>query len=232
MVYEKTYQFDDLEIDSQILFSLLGYPNGDLPEPFDSYLAEGLEEAAKICQVKGAYVISENVRISSGKIEVDGVEFNIGRRIARELKNSQGVAFIICTAGEQISKRSKQLMAGENPVLGYVFDLIGSQIAESAADRLQNELAQLFDSDGLKITNRYSPGYCDWNVAEQHQLFSFFPEGCCGIRLTESALMDPVKSVSGIIGWGPDVSFRNYMCDLCGKEDCLQRIFLRRTSGE
>lgn len=232
MVYERTFRFDDLEIDKQVLFSLLGYPNGDLPEPFNSYLAEGLEEAARICQVKGAYVISENVRVSSGTIEVDGVEFNVGRRIGRELKNSKGVAFVICTAGEKISNHSKQLMVGENPVLGYVFDLIGSQVAESAADLLQNELSQLFVSKGSKITNRYSPGYCDWNVAEQHQLFSFFPEGCCGIRLTESALMDPVKSVSGIIGLGPDVSFRNYMCDLCAQENCLQRIYLRRKSGE
>ncbi|MCK7538940.1 MAG: hypothetical protein MZV63_52410 [Marinilabiliales bacterium] len=47
------------------------------------------------------------------------------------------------------------------------------------------------------ITNRFSPGYCGWDVAEQHKLFSFFKDNFCGITLTESALMNPVKSVSG-----------------------------------
>jgi hypothetical protein len=108
-----------------------------------------------------------------------------------------------------------------------VFDLLGSMIVESAADLLQAEIQRMALSEGLLITNRYSPGYCNWSVADQHKLFSFFPDNCCGIRLTDSALMHPIKSVSGIIGIGPDVSFREYTCNLCSQVDCFHRSHRR-----
>jgi hypothetical protein len=60
-------------------------------------------------------------------------------------------------------------------------------------------------------------------VADQHKLFSFFPANCCGISLTDSALMHPIKSVSGIIGLGKEVKFREYTCDLCSQVECFHR---------
>ena len=57
-------------------------------------------------------------------------------------------------------------------------------------DRLERYVAP----EGLRITNSYSPGYCGWNVSEQHALFSLLPEGFCGVRLCESGLMLPIKS--------------------------------------
>ena len=139
------------------------------------------------------------------------------------MRNATSVAFFICTAGEGIGRRPQELLMGDDPVLGYVFDLLGSMIVESAADQLQLEIKRIALSEGLQITNRYSPGYCKWNVADQHKLFSFFPPNCCGIKLTDSALMHPIKSVSGIIGIGADVSFREYTCNLCNQVDCIQR---------
>jgi len=68
---------------------------------------------------------------------------------------------------------------------------------------------------GLKITNRYSPGYCGWVTSEQHKLFALLPKDICSIRLTESSLMLPIKSVSGFIGIGPNVRFNPYTCQLC-----------------
>ena len=83
-------------------------------------------------------------------------------------------------------------------------------IAEAASDIMQNELGKSAAISGNKITNRYSPGYCGWQVAEQHKLFQLIPDNYCGIRLTESALMDPEKSVSGIIGIGENVKINPY----------------------
>ena len=57
---------------------------------------------------------------------------------------------------------------------GYVYDVIGSEVVENAADMMQEELKAEAAAHGKKITNRFSPGYCGWDVAEQHKLFSFF----------------------------------------------------------
>ncbi|HCY40960.1 MAG TPA: hypothetical protein DHV48_06330 [Prolixibacteraceae bacterium] len=225
MIHEISYSFDELTLDMNYLSAMLGFADGVLPEPFDQYVAEAIQEAQSLCDIRGAFYISEKSEFiaSNSMISIDGIEFGIGKTVAKELRNSTSVALFLCTAGKGISQRSQELLKGENPVLGYVFDVLGSMIVESAADQLQKKIGQIANSSALLISNRYSPGYCKWSVADQHKLFSFFPPNCCGISLTNSALMHPIKSVSGIIGLGKEVKFREYTCDLCSQVDCFHR---------
>lgn len=225
MVHEYSYTFDQLTIDHRYLSAMLGFPDEDLPEPFNEYVSEAFRQAPDLCNIQGAFCFSNKSAFVTGynHIIVDGREFEIGKTVARELRNSTSLVFFICTAGEEISRRSAELLKGDNPVLGYIYDLLGSMIVEAAMDLLQDEIKCKAAGKSLNITNRYSPGYCKWSVADQHKLFSFFPTGCCGISLTDSALMSPVKSVSGIIGVGEDVMFRDYTCDLCNMTDCFHR---------
>jgi cobalamin-dependent methionine synthase I len=129
----------------------------------------------------------------------------------------------LCTAGEEIGIRSKKAMKDGDLFAGYIYDVIGSEIAEAAADLMQNRLGTSLAPEGRKTTNRYSPGYCGWDVAEQHKLFSLVPENYCGIRLTASALMDPIKSISGFIGVGERVKNNPYTCKICDMKECIYR---------
>ena len=104
---------------------------------------------------------------------------------------------------------------------GFLLDHVASEIVEQAADLIEKKLSTIVQPMSWEITNRYSPGYCDWSVAEQHKLFSFFPQRVCGIELTNSALMVPVKSVSGVIG--PDVKREACECSVCDMADCYRR---------
>jgi hypothetical protein len=225
MIREINYSLSELTLDAGYLSALLGFPDGDLPEPFGEYVALAIQEAELLCDICGAFRFAENCELSANgrHILIERTELELGKTIARELRNASSVAFFICTAGEGISRRSQDLLMGDDPVWGYVFDLLGSMIVESAADQLQSEIKRMALSEGLQITNRYSPGYCKWSVADQHKLFSFFPPNCCGIKLTASSLMHPIKSVSGIIGIGTEVSFREYTCTLCNQAGCIQR---------
>lgn len=225
MIHETSYLLENLELDLDHLSSLLGYPGGLLPEPFNEYLEQAVDEAHSLCDIKGAWVLKNDIQFSENRahVMVDGLEFGVGKTVAKELRNSSSAAFFICTAGKGISHRSQELLKGDDPVLGYVFDLLGSMIVESATDELQEEIRQAALAGGMAITNRYSPGYCKWSVADQHKLFSFFSPECCGISLTKSALMHPIKSVSGIIGVGEQVQYRDYMCALCNQLDCIHR---------
>ncbi|HAH23858.1 MAG TPA: hypothetical protein DCL77_08885 [Prolixibacteraceae bacterium] len=225
MTQEFTYSFEELTIDRSYLSAILGFPDGNLPEPFDEYVAEAIQKAEILCDIQGAFCFTESMEFTSDNshLVVDGIEFGIGKTVAKELRNSNKAAFFICTAGERMSRYSQKMLKGENPVLGYVLDVLGSMIVEAATDELQKEIKQIAFTQGFSITNRYSPGYCKWSVGDQHKLFSFFPVNCCGIRLTESALMHPIKSVSGIIGIGKEVKFRQYTCDLCNQVDCFHK---------
>lgn len=225
MVKEYNFRFDELIINYTELISILGYENGSLPEPFDSYLQMAFDDASKFTDIKGAYLIIDEVSIVQNDFSLlaGGHKFDVGKAVCNELKGMEQLALYVCTAGRTISDKSINLLYGEDPVLGYIYDVLGSMITEAACDLMQSFLNLETKECGDKLTNRYSPGYCQWQVSDQYQLFSFFPENICGILLTESALMSPVKSVSGLIGIGKNVKYREYVCTLCSSKDGLYR---------
>jgi len=89
------------------------------------------------------------------------------------------------------------------------------------AEFVHNEIRKVAEDNRVKITNRFSPGYCQWYVSEQSKLFSLMPEDRLTVKLSDSSLMNPVKSVSGIIGIGEKVIFRDHDCLQCGMKDCI-----------
>jgi hypothetical protein len=106
----------------------------------------------------------------------------------------------------------------------FIVNTLGSLIAEKCADEMERILQASIDKLGWKHTNRFSPGYCGWSLTEQHELFSLFPTPTpCGISLTDSSLMVPIKSVSGIIGVGKSVSKQEYSCGRCDFDKCYKK---------
>jgi cobalamin-dependent methionine synthase I len=140
-----------------------------------------------------------------------------------QLRKSDSVAVFLCTAGPEIGDHARQLINEKDFLKGYIFDIAGSEIVEAAADKMQEALRINLLAENIMITNRYSPGYCGWHVSEQHKLFTLVPGNYCNISLTDSSLMQPIKSVSGFIGLGGKVRFSPYTCNLCDMQNCIYR---------
>lgn len=217
--------FNDLKINFLQIEEILGYEDGGDHEFVTELIKEILEEASLISNIKAQYIVYENIRFNNAEksLSVNGINFQIGKVVFGQVKNSESIAVFLCTAGEEIGIISRKAMMEGDPLRGYIYDIVGSMVAEAASDIVQNELGNSAAISGNKVTNRYSPGYCGWQVAEQHKLFQLIPDNFCGIRLTESALMDPVKSVSGIIGIGEKVKINPYTCRMCDMPDCVYR---------
>ena len=203
----------------------MGYSPGTTPEPVSDLIREVAEELMPLGGVNAEYNIFNRLSSDTNNksIEIEGVVFEVKPIIFSQIKKAQWAALFICTAGAEVGLRSRRSMNEGDLLRGYVYDVIGSEVVENAADRMQEELRLEVAVRGLKVTNRFSPGYCGWDVAEQHKLFSFFPDNYCGITLTESALMNPVKSVSGLIGIGREVRYAPYQCHLCDDKNCIYR---------
>jgi hypothetical protein len=227
-----TYRFDfkDLKLDSSMIETVLGYKDGEDSEFVTGLIEETLKESEAISKIKAQYTIFEDVRFDDNakSVEINNIKFRIKKIVFGQIKKSDSVAIFLCTAGEEIGIRSRKAMLERDFLKGYIYDVIGSEIVEAAADLLQNDLEKNMLGKGKKITNRYSPGYCSWDVAEQHKLFQLIPDNFCGIRLTPSALMNPVKSISGFIGIGKDVRNNPYTCRLCNQRDCVYRNIKER----
>jgi len=224
---DSTFKFDfkDLNINVSQIEDILGYTEGEDREIFAELIKQILKESEKICNIKAEYNICSDIKFNNSdkSIDINNINFQIKKIVFGQIKKSDSVAVFLCTAGEEIGIRSRKAMQEGDMLSGYIYDIAGSVIADAAADLMQNELEKSVISSGKKITNRYSPGYCGWYVAEQHKLFQLVPDNFCGIRLTHSALMDPVKSISGIIGIGENVKMNSYTCGLCEMKDCTYR---------
>lgn len=218
-------KFDDLRLNVAQIEKVIGYSEGESQETISDLIHKVLQEAESKCQVKAEYSIYpiDSFNNNEKSVKINGLVFNVQKIVYGQIKKSDSVAVFLCTAGEEIGIRSKQSMKEGDLLTGYIYDLVGSEIVEAAADFMQNKLQEVIVAEGKKITNRYSPGYCGWDVAEQHKLFQLVPENFCKIRLTPSALMDPVKSVSGFIGIGEHIRYNPYTCRLCDMKDCIYR---------
>lgn len=150
--------------------------------------------------------------------------FQLRSIITRQLKGAEAFAFFVATAGVEFEDFQQQLMTEGDMVKVYIANAVGSVIAERCADLMEETLQQSIDKLGWKHTNRFSPGYCDWHVSEQQKLFPLFgTTDPCGIHLTPSSMMIPIKSVSGVIGVGKTVSKHDYACGLCDFDKCFRK---------
>jgi hypothetical protein len=224
-IFEVKINFKDLIVSKNEIVSTLGYIDGMIPQHFEEIIDDILSQLPKYCEIQAGYRlldIKKSQERNDG-LYVGGKFFKVQKIVASQLRNSEKAALFICTIGSAMETWAKKLSAEGDTALGYIVDTIASVTEEQTTDVLHDHIGNQMRMQGLNITNRYSPGYCDWSVSEQHLLFSFLPENFCGITLTESALMVPIKSVSGIIGIGKTVKRTDYTCDICGMKDCTYR---------
>ena len=216
--------FSEIKLEKEEIASFMGL--GPVPdEPFNSMIDKAIELLSANKNIEGGFVIKPVVELSikEGSITVENESFNTGRMITSFLKGSEYVALFTCTAGYEVEKWSNIYKEEGDLVMSYVIDATGSLLVEGAMDIVYDKLKVLTAFNDLSITNRYSPGYCEWQVADQQKLFTFLPNDFCNISLSESSLMSPIKSVSGIVGIGKYVILRGYICDSCNSKDCVYR---------
>lgn len=223
----KTFRFDfsQLGITVSQVQNDLGYRQDD-PDAFvTDLISEVLKECETLNNIKAEYKIFGDIEFNppAKRVRIENILFEINKIVFNQLSKSELIAVFLSTAGEETALRSRDATADGDLVKGFIYDVIGSEIVESAAELMNNELDGRMIWSGLKTTNRFNPGYCGWNVKEQHKLFRLMPDNFCGIRLTESALIDPVKSASGFIGIGKNVKRVHSTCSFCEMKDCFYR---------
>ena len=215
--------FDDLEITLREVYEAMQYGESIPDELSRHEIDELLEEIRTILRPRLIYITKEG-ELADGTLTLsDGTKFEIGKIISRQLKNSESFVFFICTAGREYMEFQERIKASGDIFKLFAVDSIGSVLAEKCADEMELFLEDELSLQGLFHTNRFSPGYCGWNVSQQQLLFPLFEGETCGVTLTPSSLMIPIKSVSGVIGIGHEVKKLDYTCRLCSMEQCFRR---------
>ncbi len=209
---QKILTYDQLLITPADVFVQMGY-HGLLPDKVTQQETSIIIEEVRqwLCPQFCYQVVKEQPSFDMGKI------------ILRQLRGSEAYALFVCTSGIEYEEYQQRLKAQGDMVRVFIADALGSVIAEKCADQMEATLQENINKLGWHHTNRFSPGYCGWHVSQQQLLFPLFEGHTCGVQLTDSSLMVPIKSVSGIIGIGKKVRKLDYTCGLCDFQQCYKR---------
>jgi hypothetical protein len=220
------YKFSDLDISAGRIEKLIGFEPDTAPEPIPDLITESLAAASDITDIRGNYLITGHKKTEKrvrDSININNHCFNTGKVVTSYINRSENFLFFIVTAGKGIELEAQKFLHGTDPLRGYIYDVIGSLTVESALEKFLAKMEEDFLKTELKTTNPYSPGYCGWPVSDQKKLFDLFGSFNCDIKLSETCLMDPIKSISGITGIGKNVKKQPYSCAICDAKNCLYR---------
>jgi hypothetical protein len=221
------------EIDRGEVYRYLGYPAGQIPKrSMQSIIDEWIDTAATLAMPRAVYLVLPVEEISARKVKLRLPRQSVVFRgaIGEFLGPSQFIAPFIATAGAAVEALASERLKCGDALASLVVNAVGAERAEAAESAVLDELRHHFVPTGIAATLPYSPGYCGMALTEQRQLFSLFSGQTAGVVLTEECLMQPLKSVSGLIGLGPAelVQVHGVPCDRCELYNCA----MRRTSHD
>jgi hypothetical protein len=178
----------DLRLDERELAARLGSPEG-LSKGENAELYEMLLDVAK-----PAYTAT---RVKLNR-ENDGISIgNTHSRSTALMKLSEGSSSclaLVATLGVGVDRlilKSSQLSASR----AFIIDAMADALVEALCDLAEREICA-----GLKTRPRFSPGYGDLELSLGEELVALTDaDKLLGIRMTESGLMVPKKSVNALI---------------------------------
>lgn len=177
-----------------------------------------LDQAARVAHPKAVYQVAYIEGRAPDTVTLQGVTFT-SRVLAANLSTVERVFPYIATCGAELD--TVPVPAGDMLKRFWLdaIKLAAMRLATAALfERLDREFV-------LGHTVHMNPGSGDadvWPIEQQRQLFSLFGDvqALIGVRLTESCLMVPNKTVSGIY-YPTQVDFQT--CQLCRRENCPGR---------
>lgn len=181
-------------------------------------LAELIEQARRMARPKALYTEAFIDARGDETVTVDGVTF-ASRMLRANLEPIERVFPFVATCGHEMN--TADLPAGDF-LVEFWWDAIKAVLLNAAIRHLNEHLKHRF---ALRKMSSMSPGSGDvdvWPIEQQRELFALLGDvkGLIGVELTESFLMKPNKTVSGIC-FATEVDFHS--CQVCRREDCPSR---------
>lgn len=175
----------DVQVDPVEYQRLLGYPRD---HALTERALELAEESRDWYQRHGhPWIYARQVGhldIDSPQVTIDGIPFS-SQQLAVTLRQAEAhSAFLVAVgAGPEAEEQAHKLWIEEKPDEYFFLETYGSAVVEHLMTAAGARLCAWADSRAMAVLPHYSPGYSQWDVAEQSQL----------LRLIQSAAPLPGK---------------------------------------
>ncbi|MHC4260788.1 MAG: hypothetical protein ACYSTF_10335 [Planctomycetota bacterium] len=192
------------------VFKQLGYPpEGAVPPATRKKVDAEIGETQSLIEPKAAY------------LSLDGVP----EKGFELFSAAEGIILALATIGPKVERRAGKFVRTDRAATGLIVDAIGTVAVEQTADLLESKIREDCANFGWKVSRRYAPGYCGWEMEAQKEIFSHFSD-TLGIKLTSSCLMLPEKSLSFVCLLSREGDFSKVKvgnCKRCRQKDCPYR---------
>ncbi len=213
-------------ISKERVFRLLGKKDKGVSARLSRKIDKHIAGMEKTIRPKVLYTTKKIEKIEGGTLTLEGGVKLKSAKISKTLGKCERITFFLATIGEQVDDVIETSLSEKKLSDAYIYDAIGSAAVEATVDDFQNKMDKAVKAKNQRTTLRFSPGYCDWKISEQKQVFSVLENDLIDVDLSESYLMAPRKSVSGVFGIGSrelvDKDETN-PCKLCGMHTCVAR---------
>lgn len=155
---------------------------------------ECINEVNSVVSPKTIYRIFE-CSLTDESVTINGIPF-YSIRLAKMIAGCDRVCLFAATLGTECDRMIRTYQSSRIAKSAVLQSVLSAKI-EEVCDNLENELEQ----QGLALCPRFSPGYFDFDITAQRDIFSLLDiTKRIGVTLTDTCQMIPTKSVTAIIG--------------------------------
>lgn len=168
------------------------------PEELRQSVASAGEALAREIQPRYTYKICDLEHREDGTFLAGTGVLLTGRTAEQMLADSAQAALLACTLGARFDWKLLTLQA-RDMAGAAILDACGSALVEAGCGAAEEAIAARVP--GRFLTDRFSPGYGDLPLTVQPEICAALDlERRLGVHVSESLLMNPVKTVTAVIG--------------------------------
>ena len=144
-----------------------------------------------------------------------------GGPIAQVMAGAEQLIVGVCTVGAAISQAAINAKQNGALIRAMFYEMFGAYAVGTIRQQMVEMYEREIKSQGLRISTMLSPGESTWPVTQQAELFSLVDASQIGVTLTGTMMMNPMKSLSMVMGFGrnPLGSEGATNCDFCTMRD-------------
>jgi hypothetical protein len=174
------------------------------------------DQARAIARPKAVYRVGYVDDRGDDHVVVDGVTFT-SRILRVNLEQAHRVFLYVATCGAEIAAWANSL---DDLLHQYWAETIQMMALRCASQAMNRHIEECHRPGKTAFMSPGSLG--EWPLSQQRSLFASLGDGAAaiGVRLSDSLLMIPAKSVSGV-RFPTEESFES--CQLCPRENCPGR---------
>lgn len=214
----------DLEdIDRREVLRYLGYGRQEADPVVSAMVEECIR--ALFGEARPMHLFREYPLVLEGDHEINGGCFStVSRNLWRNLRDCDRIIVFAATLGTGadylIQKYNRLQMS-----MAVIMQAAATTMLEEYCDQTCKSLKKEYEEGERFLRPRFSPGYGDFPLDCQQRLLDSLEAGKrIGIKLTDSLLMMPSKSVTAVMGVGTRPCGCDVRgCEACGKRNCLYR---------